>query len=324
MITKFINKFIGLYVLIRHYNVSPELRSFYKDTYRCQLVQWKYVIKDYIIKKPYKKLSFQGEFAPELQFVLPFAYWHYKNGTLKQTESSIYTREFYFFSPHHEEVFETRSNEGNYNYEMPRILYSHRYNMRKWAPVPLKEHYRNSLFQFKKPGLVIANRYNMEWGGPPISYFDIPTLSYLIEQLQGTYTLIYNRPRATQITMDNSDIYELNEHDWIRQNYPEVVMMEDLYQQHKAHTRNFNHFQLMVYANCDRFISIHGGTATLASYFGGLNLIFSKQGPEHHFKCYEKLYPKLSGATILHAKDVETLKKYVDKHFITRANSEPE
>jgi hypothetical protein len=313
---KLINKLLSLYVLLRHGKIERQYRYFYRDTYYCKLLQLKFLVKDYFIKRSYKTISFSGEFAPELQFVLPFAYWHYKNGTLKSTISASYTKEFYFFSPNHQEVFNERTNEGNYNFDTPRILYSHDYDMKKWARVPLKKTYSNNIYRYGKPILIIANRYNMEWGGPPISYFGIPEIEFIIQNLRDHYTIIYNRPRSQNIIMDNSEIYDLNEYEWLEQKYPEVLLMEKMFQENKAGANNFNHFQLLVYANADHFISIHGGTAALASYFGGINLIFSKQGPEHHFGCYRKLYPKLSGATIYHAKTEEQLKNYVLKYFV--------
>ena len=312
-----LNKLLTLYVLLRHGRVDYNLRFFYRDTYHCRLVQLKYFLKDYLFKPKYKEISFDGEFAPELQFVLAFAYWDYKNGTLKSTKSSKFTSEFYFFTPEHKEEFSTRTNEGNYNFETPRILYSHDYNMKKWLPVPLKENYRNDVYVFDKPILIVANRYNMEWDGPPVSFFSIDTLAYIFNKLQSTYQIIYNRPRPQNITMDNSDIYDLNEYDWIRENYPDIILMEDLYQENKANAKTFNHLQLMVYANSENFISTHGGTAALASYFKGVNLILSKKGPEHYFKCYEKLYPKLSGTHIIHAKTDLELKQNIEHLFLT-------
>ncbi|MBE9602490.1 hypothetical protein IM797_24450 [Pedobacter sp. MC2016-24] len=309
------NKIFSLYVYLKYGKLPVDVRYYYRDTYYCKLVQLKYFIKDYITKPIYKRTSFSGEFAPELQFALPFAYWHYKNGTLLSTEASTYTNELYFFSPKHSETFKTRSNEGNYNFEMPRILYSQDYDMRKWLPVPLKEHYRNEIYVYGKPILIIANRYNMEWDGPPISFYSIEILEAIISKLKTTYTIIYNRPRPQNITMDNSDIYDMDEYQWLEKNHPEVILMEDLYKENKAGANNFNHLQLMVYANADKFISIHGGTATLASYFGGVNLILSRKGPEHHFGCYHKLYPKFSGAKILHAKTDGMVMEFINTHF---------
>jgi len=275
----------------------------------------KYIINDYFIKKSYKTISFNGEFAPELQFTLPFAYWHFKNGTLKKTNSSKFTRELYFFSPEHEEKFNSRTNEGNFNFEMPRILYSHNYKMHKWLPVPFKEHYKNEIYVFEKPILIIANRYNQEWNGPPISFLDVQMLKFIIENLNKKYTLIYNRPQERNIAADESTVYDLGEYDWLRREYPKVLLMEDLYIKNKHNVRSFNHLQLLVYANSENFISTHGGTATLASYFGGTNIILSKKGPEHHFKCYAKLYPQLSGAKIYHATNDEALKTMILTQF---------
>lgn len=132
------NKLLSLYTRLRFPNVPRELIYFYRDTYSCRLAQVKYFFKDFKLKKRYKHISFSGEFGPELQFVLPFAYWHHKNGTLSSTRSSKFTKEFYFFSENHVEEFENRTNAGNYNFEMPRILYSHDYDMTKWLAVPLK------------------------------------------------------------------------------------------------------------------------------------------------------------------------------------------
>jgi len=312
---KIINKALSLYILLLHGRLEPAYKYFYRDSYYCQLVQLKYFFRDYFFKKKYKTISFDGEFAPELQFVLPHAYWHYKNGTLNATRAAKYTSELYFFSPDHQEVFDIRTNEGNYNFDMPRILYSHNYNMKKWLPVPLKEAYQNDIYKYQKPILIVANRYNMEWDGPPISFLSLEMLAYIFDNLSDQYTIIYNRPRPKNITMDNSDIYDLNEYDWIRTNYPHIILMEDLYEENKAKAKSFNHLQLMVYANADRFISTHGGTGALASYFKGTNIILSKKGPEHYFKCYESLYPRLSGATIYHAKTDEELKQYIEKVF---------
>jgi hypothetical protein len=318
MITNLMNKIFGLYIHTRYRNIEYNLRYFIRNTYHCNLRQLKYVFRDYVSKKKYKTISYDGEFGPELQFVLPFAYWHYKNGTLKATRSSNFTSEFYYFSPDHKEVFDLRSHEGNYNFEVPRILYSHNYNMKKWLPVPLKEVYRNDIYVYEKPILIVANRYNMEWDGPPISFLSIEMLEFIFNTLKEDYTIIYNRPGAKHITMDNSDIYELNEIEWIRANHPDVVLMEDLYKENKGGARNFNHLQLMVYANAENFISTHGGTSVLASYFKGTNVILSKQGPEHQFKCFETLYPKFSGAKIFHAKTDDELRHYIQTQFPVR------
>ncbi|WP_242689192.1 hypothetical protein [Pedobacter sp. SYSU D00535] len=307
---------LSLIVHVRHRKFDRGLRYFCRDTYYCRLIQLKYIFRDYVLRNKYKEITYEGEFAAELIFVLPFAYWHHKNGTLKKTTSSKYTRELYFFSPDHEEKFETRTHEGNYNYEIPRVLYSHDYNISKWAQVPYKEYYQNDVYVFEKPTLIIGNRYNSEWGGPPISYYDIPMLDYIINNLKNDYTILYNRPRPQHITVDNSAIYNLNDYEWLQETHPEVILMEDLYLENKGNAKNYNHFQLMVYANCQHFLSTHGGSSALASCFGGVNIILSKKGPEATFECFTKLYPKLSNVRNFHAKTDDEVKEYLNKYFI--------
>ena len=108
MISWFLNKISGLYVRVRYPSVPGELRAFYKTTVYCQLNQLRYFWQDYVVRKPYKEIDYGGEFGAEVTFVLPFAYWHHENGTLKSTISDPNMREMYFFSPHHEGTHLTR------------------------------------------------------------------------------------------------------------------------------------------------------------------------------------------------------------------------
>ncbi|WP_113651824.1 hypothetical protein [Pedobacter namyangjuensis] len=310
-----LKKIAGLLIRLFNTNVPANYKYFYRDTYVCIMLQCKYVVRDFILKKKYKVIDYKGEFGAELQFSLPFAYWHFKNGTLKETKSFPGTRELYFFSEHHQEDHEVRTNEGNYNFELPRILYSQNYNMKKWLSVPLKEIYKNDIYKFDKPILVIANRYNTEWDGAPVSFFDIDTLNELIVKLKAKYTIIYNRPMGKDIVNDNSLILDLNEFDWLRQTHPEVLLIQDLHEKNEIGAKNFNHFQLCIYANADHFISLHGGTGTLASYFGGKNILLSAEGPEHYFNCYKKLYPKFSGAEVYHAKNYAEVINYANLYL---------
>ena len=279
-------------------------------------MQIKYFFKDYYRKKSYKKISFQGEFQQELTFVLPFAYWHYLNGTLSQTISSKGTKELYFFSKNHEEKFDRRDWEYNEaDYEIPNMTHSNVFSYKKWWQVPLKQYYKNDLLVYDKPILIVANKYNIEWDGTPLNFFGIPMLTQIFDVYKDKYQIIYNRPSTTNIVSDNSEILDLNEFEWITEKYPAVILMNDLYSKHKGKVNNFNHLQLMIYSNCSHFISVHGGTAALASYFGGTNIILSKRGVEHYFKEFETIFPALSDAKILHAKTEEEVLDLLGKHY---------
>ncbi|WP_231590747.1 hypothetical protein [Hymenobacter terrenus] len=276
----------------------------------------KYVLRDFLFKTRYKTIDYKGEFQQELTFVLPFAYWHYLNGTLQSTVACLNTKELYFFSSDHVEQFKERDWTSNYNsFEVPNMTHCISFDYSKWARVPLKSYYKNDLFVFDKPILVIANKYNTEWGGAPVNFFSIDTLDKIINLVKGRYKILYNRPGAGNIVTDNSEVLNLNEHAWLKKEHPDVILMDDLYRDNEASVNNFNHFQLLVYASCDRYISVHGGTAALASYFGGKNIILSKKGIEHPMNEFATIFPQLSGATILHAKTENDIFEYIAEHY---------
>ncbi|RAJ94463.1 hypothetical protein LX87_04350 [Larkinella arboricola] len=315
---KILLKSLYLIASIKYPKVRSDLRYFIRDNYYCRLNQVKYIFKDYFVKKKYKIVNYQGEFDQELRYILPFAYWHHVNGTLERTVSCKDMKEFYFFSKNHEERYTERIWQAGYNYyEVPNMTHSNTFDYSKWLRVPLKKQYANSIFLYDKPALIIANKYNIEWDKPPVNYLDLPILGKLITSLKDRYQIIYNRPLAKQIVGDNSEILDLNEYAWIREAHPEVLLMNDLYERHSNEVNNFNHLQLLVYANCNRFISMHGGTAAFASYFEGINIILSApgNGMEHHFNEFETIFPQLSGAKILHAKNREEVLQYVNLHY---------
>jgi hypothetical protein len=119
---------------------------------------------------------------------VPFAYWHFLNGTLDKTISAKDTKELYFFSKNHEEKYDKRIwNETYMHYDIPNMTHSFTFSYRKWAQVPYKSHFANEIFKFKKPILIIANKYNIEWDQPPINFFDVPTLDKIITKYKDKY-----------------------------------------------------------------------------------------------------------------------------------------
>lgn len=311
--------FLGIlhvFTVVKYPSMHVKLRKHIRDNYYSRLYQLGYIGKDYLVKKKYKVIEFQQEFQQELTFVLPFAYWHYLNGTLKKTISCKDTKDLYFFSENHEEKYDVRLwRPLNTSYTVPNMTHCNTFDFGKWAQVPLKEHYQNVRFRFDKPLLIIANKYNVEWDGVPINYLDYPTLNQIITTYKDKYQIVYNRPSSDQIVVDNSEILDLKEHARMQQEHPEVIMISDLYAQHKATVNSFNHLQLLLYANCSHFISVHGGTAALASYFGGTNIILSKRGVEHYFDEFASIFPALSGARILHARTERAILRYLEEYF---------
>ncbi|WP_307788224.1 hypothetical protein [Hymenobacter telluris] len=309
---------------IQYPKMDKGIRYYIRDNYFSRLNQIRFFTDDYIVKKKYKEINYSGEFQTEICHILPFAYWHHLNGTLAKTISCKGTKEFYFFSENHEERYDFRNARFAYeNFDTPNTTHSISKSYQKWAPVPLKEHYKNDIFVFEKPIMVIANKYNVEWDGPPLNFLSIEVLNEIISKYKSKYQIIYNRPLPAHIVEDNSEILDLGEHKWLNEFHPEVILLDDLYRKHQASVNNFNHLQLMVYANCQRFVSVHGGTATLASYFGGVNIILSKGndnpatggGLEIMFNEFANFFPLLSGAQILHAKNDNDIINFLSTHY---------
>ena len=121
---------------------------------------------------------------------------------------------------------------------------------------PLKETYKNDRFIFEKPILIICNKFNSEWGNPPITFLSVEVLDEILNKLNHQFQIIYCRPGTDKIIDDNSDVYELKDHEFIQKNYPNVILIEDL---HEAHSDlSFNELQLMCFANANHFISVQG------------------------------------------------------------------
>ncbi|KKK97775.1 hypothetical protein LCGC14_2649360, partial [marine sediment metagenome] len=155
---------------------------------------------------------------------------------------------------------------------------------------PYKEHYKNDQFVYDKPILVVANKYNKEWFSDPVNYLDAGTLCKIFDKCSG-YEVFYNRAIPDNL-LDDQGIMDLGEYEVIKERHPEVRFLHEL-------SGDYNLNQMRVYANCDRFISVQGGNSILASYFGGMNIIYAVKGRELGCGFYDKL-DKLSGCEIVH------------------------
>lgn len=317
ILNTFFSKVLTFLIYLRYPSIPSQYRFFIRYYYIGLIYQLKFFVKDYVIRARYKIISYNSEFSPELKFVLPHAYWHYKNGTLKETIASKDTKELYFFSPKHREFYDKREwVDFNYDLDIPNSVdHNLKYDYSKWERVPLKEHYQNNIFIFDKPILIIANKYNREWMGNPVNYLSLEIIEFIYDNFAGKYQIIYNRPESGKIVDDESEIMEFEDKKHVKEKLEKIILMDDLYNYSLDRVNNFNHFQLMVYANTENFISVHGGTATLASYFGGINMIYSVRGHETFFREYQTIYPKLSGAKILHVESESSLRDNLIKYF---------
>jgi hypothetical protein len=257
------------------------------------------------------------EFGYELQLVIPYAYFLYKNNLLNKTTSSFMTKELYYFSKNHEEKYIKRTNNLDCLLNVPnKTPHKKELTYDQYTPPPYKSEFKNNFFIYDKPLLIIHNKFNEEWDAPPINFIDTNTLNEIFNLCNTKYKIIYIRPQCVNIITDNSDIYNLNENDLFI--LYDIIDGNILYNEckEKYNINNFNHFQLLIHANCDNFISVQGGNSVLASYFGGINIIYSKQGNELCCDAYNGHYKKYSNCNILHSNNYTEFIELIKTNFL--------
>jgi hypothetical protein len=256
------------------------------------------------------KVKTQCEFGYELQLVIPYAYYLHTINDLEKTISSKMTRELYYFSNDHSELYKNRIFENpdvpNRSPHIPELDYS------QYLPPPYKSVFTNSLYSFDKPLLIIHNKYTYEWNNPPINFIDIATLDKIFEYCNNKYKIVYINPSASIIVTDHSHVLQLEGETAVLNKYA-ITLGSELYSQTKDiyKINNFNHFQLLLHSNCERFISVQGGNSVLASYFGGTNIIYAKRGAELECNSYNTHYKKYSGCNIFHASTYDTFLNHI-------------
>jgi hypothetical protein len=250
------------------------------------------------------------EFGYELLSAVPYAYNLHLKGELKDTISGFDTSCLYFFSPNHVENDCKRSWDNMnklWSTNFPNI-HIHRKDL-DWdlfTPPPLKEFYKSSKIEFEKETVVIFNRYNYEWGRPPINYLDLPTLEKLFTMLEDKYQVIYINIKGHKKYYDGVDPLELGDEEVLK-NHPKVISINDLI--NKYPDLSYNEIQVRVFANCEKYISSNGGQLILSAYFGGENIIFSKECRELNpeVNSFYRWYYKLGGGVFQHVNNYNDL-----------------
>lgn len=217
------------------------------------------------------------EFGYELISVIPYAYSLHKKGLLEGTISGTGSEPLYTFSPDHKINPAPRdfANTAATAKRIPNVwIHKDRLNKDEWAPPPYKQMYRDVAMMFEKPTVVIYNRYNREWDKDPINYFDLPTLRSMFSMLRDEYSIVYFNVRGEEGLEDNAHSMELGDYEMIREEFPDVHIIHDII---KETGLSYNEAQMRIFAGCDRFVTMNGGPAILASYFGGENIIYTKE-----------------------------------------------
>jgi hypothetical protein len=268
------------------------------------------------------------EFGWNISRCLPIVYGHFLDYGNIQSRSFIGTSPFFYFSPDHRELnVRGKKIKSGYHDPLGELDFDPRRWDKLWTPPPLKKAFKNKEFSYEKPTLVINNKYSKEWRLRDFctNFLSVKDLRNLFEKFSADYQIIYVRPSylcphqgrlngyhdRLQGPRGNGkgdiEIGVLQEHT-LKNEFPDVLFFDDLLEQTGL---MYNELQLKVFANCERFISVAGGPAFLASYFGGVNVIFRKDGtnPSVRHRVYSSgsWLKWLSGAEIVGVSSVHEL-----------------
>ncbi|CAI5487334.1 unnamed protein product, partial [Closterium sp. Naga37s-1] len=271
-------------------------------------------------------IFFQGEFGYELIAVLPFAYWHHLNGSLRSTTSCgrHSLASLYYFSPNHTDDATCHRSDMKDNvaaYGFPGGIHYSRIPP-AWQPPPLAHYFRKlpPVWPEIPKGsrlVVIGNKYEREWGHSPVNFIDLPTLLGIVgAYLEAGFYVLYNNPGMSlesdhrQVIKDGTD---LGDYEALQERFGEnsrLQIMQNL--QKRWPDLGFNDVQFRMLARSVCFVSVQGGGSIVESYFGGKNIIYFSEGQEVKGGAYERIYPQLSGAKVKVVTSYEGLVKKVD------------
>jgi hypothetical protein len=259
------------------------------------------------------------EFGYELIGVIPTAYFYHRLGLLKETESGIGSSPLYYFSPNHTEVkgkreFENKSLALSQDVKLPNVnIHRTWLDLSIFEPPPYKEHYKNDKYKYDRPTVCIFNRYNKEWGQPPINYFSLDCLDKIFKTLKPLYQIIYWGVDLPDSLQDQNNSMSLGDYQHIKNNHKDVIIFQDI-------VKDWNKDTMEIMANCERFITMNGGYSILASYFGGQNIIFSKKGHvetrEIQLGSFERWYGEFGDSQICYVSDEEKLLKKINQLWV--------
>ena len=153
------------------------------------------------------------------------------------------------------------------------------YNGEQNTP-PYKEFYKNDIFKYDKPLLMIRNCTASQKpanNAPVKDSFSVHLLEKILNETKDHYKIVYYRAKTNQCIDDAQSTIEINDFALIENNYPDVIDFNKLYDEYKD-KYSFNTLQLMIGANCERFICPAAGCCMLAFMFGGKTVIYNTGG----------------------------------------------
>lgn len=244
-----------------------------------------------------QQLVMDNEFGCELALYIPYYYYLWCAGLWFDNVVTTYKgmKPFYFFLPSHC-VFEVEKRRHWVPGER-RLLplankcgFKFRLDTRWWRPPPFRDFYqRNNHLDLstEKPLLVIQNKYNEEFcAGAPLNFFNLTTLSALIERFANAYQIVYLRPCPARLS-DSSYSWDHNrdvpynlDFEWLEEHPEYKVETLESIQACCTNVASYNEVKLWLFAKCENYISVQGGGSLLMPFFARRMLVLHKEGSE--------------------------------------------
>ena len=166
--------------------------------------------------------------------------------------------------------------------------------------------------------MVLHNKHNVEWNGPPVNTISLRLLESLLTFLTKLpLRLLYARPVGPGVDDAGSPHVALEDAGWLRKHAPAVVQMADIAAANKG--LSLNALQVLLFARADHAVSVQGGPALLLAQFlgaGGDLVVLHKRGGEDGMKKkasvgglseYSALFPAFDGVTVTVAHNEDEL-----------------
>lgn len=187
------------------------------------------------------------------------------------------------------------------------------FSLSDWIP-PLLNDTWSGYLSFEKPTIIIQNKYAVEWNQGVFNYFPIDFLHEIFTTYKARFQIIYIRPKGSEKNYyeDENKIIDFKDHEFIKKTHPEVLTIQDLMLEYP--NLDYNLLQFAIHSTSNIHITVSGGNACIASYFGGDTFIFDSpkgSGAGRGIWKTDSWLKELSGAKIHGHNDYNSLFKNV-------------
>lgn len=244
-------------------------------------------------------LEYIGEYGSELGCFVPFIYYLKTKGLFKDIKVKTYDgmKSYYFFLDDDEIEYKNVPRQWvnpKFRYFLPEhirnddIVFG---NMKSiptmMTPPDYIKQYGHLQIQSEKPIYIIQNKYNSEWGGPPVNFFDTTLLDKILEIVTKSFTVIYIRSNDIRLPGYSDDenekfSFKIDDKQMISQKYPDVILFENLLKEYSNY--DFNTLKCIVHCNACSTLSTIGGFNFFDAYFPSKHYIYRVDTPPIYTK----------------------------------------